>query len=932
MRNKLLKSTLSLVVIFTLLLLVKTATSVCTAGAGTTAASVTYNLNLYYPSGTVARSWAATGSDITFSQDVSLPSQKCDMQGQYTVNWVPVNAEEGSCTLENAYYVDWDTRQYCKAECVPGGGPAWAWSDSVETNKCCGDDFSDPGSKTSDNKLICANNTWVWLDASGCRGDVIDVSNAMYVSNGIWAACPGFTNTNISRTPTSTQSHGFICSNMDGAYNIYECAGSGSAYSSDSSAVCRGTTEGVRNKTGDSVVLNAQSYYCVDTADKKLWSTDLDIYSVNNCEAAGFGYTGNLCCGEDPHESYNDVINPMFGANCWDERKISNNTLLFSNELVKNVGLSEWLDVYNLKYWSRTGDIGNYNGGVAHPTAVQLLNGASIKSDFIPVTDGMQYELAYYYSGYVTAKIEIYDANKNWAGDQLQNIDAVATGGWKIFNFTYMPASGNGYVKIYLSATAGQKAWFDDVSFKGGENVVSLGGQFYGCSIPANLQAKTDTQHAGALIINDAFCANRGRFYCDYSNKWLDNNGQIKNRSSASPSGTSTSCCQNSQCWNGTSCVNDQASNPFAPPYENKRCINGEWKDVYSKKTWNNEAGYCPEQQQCLVNPFGAYANNNNSESYFTSEQPQCINDGQYILDHYCENGNWTTRTKHLALTMLSLTAEYTLFCDNYENVVNHYNYILPGNKNARDYLSTKCTLGNLQNQACANQVCIMEYGSKKLVGITLNQEINAPNYKFLDVLNLSSCIVTNDGQFHPCDASNRIWYNNASKTILYSDASFSMPTTITSLYLKSLSLIFLENPILAMHALINNILQPSFDFGGNAVQFDYSFINQTKDFSHLYMLKTADKSIFALIENNVYDTIGAQTKYLVVDYTGFAANLCNEYVDRTNKYICYENDGKFYIAAKPFPSKIENSIFDLWRDFVSKLRIAGTGASIDLQ
>ncbi|MDO8740241.1 MAG: hypothetical protein Q7J54_01560 [Candidatus Woesearchaeota archaeon] len=846
------------------------------------------------------------------------------------------------------------SEEACSA-CPVGGeadNPALrAWSSTASA--CCGDDSSDIGYRTSDNSIICTNSTWEWLKADDCRGDIINASGTMYVSNtnGIWQACPHFYGgpIDIATSPTSTQSHGYMCSNAYGAYNIYECRGNGQAYSDSTSGapICRGAGEGVRNKTGDVVKTTTtvtaytspaiieygpgQTYYCVDTADKKLWSNDLDIYSEGSCTSAGFSYTGSLCCGEDPHEAYNDLMNPLYSKNCWDERTINNNTILSSNELVKNSGLVEWVDAYNLKSWTRTGDISSYNGGTTRPTAVQLLNGASIESDFIPVTDGVTYTLTYYYSGNVNAKINLYDANKNSASPStaLENSAAVSVG-WNPYNLTYTPGLGNGYIKIFLSAASGQRAWFDDVSFKGGKKIVSISGQFYGCDLPTALQAKQDTQHTGNLIINDAFCTNRGGFYCGYLEEWLSNGGLIINHSSSSPSESTTACCQDSQCFNGTICVDDQAGNPYAQAYENKRCINGEWEDAYPKKTWDNAAGYCPEQPQCLVNPSGTYENNSNPEAYFGSSPPQCINGGQFILDHYCENGNWTTRTKQLALTMIRLagSSEYTLFCDDYANVLNYYNYIITGTKNAKDYISNTCTFGSQINQPCANQVCILNYSDKILFGITLNTNISA----FIDVLGLSSCTVTNDGQFHSCDANTKAWYNNASKTLIYSNAAFSMPTTITSSYLKTLSLIFLENPILALHSFINIILQPSFDFGGNPVSFDYSFINQTKDFSHLYMLRTTDKSIFALIENNIPDATGVITKYLVINYTGFSAlNICDDYVNRTNKYICYKDDDKFYIAAKPFADKITDAVFDLWRDFTSKLRIQGTGGSIDI-
>ncbi|MBI2128645.1 hypothetical protein HYU07_00250 [Candidatus Woesearchaeota archaeon] len=898
----------------------------------------------------------------------ACPSTSCGNQtrnclGNYTwSDWSECPQEAGNCSASCAsqgFYWDTTKNQCCgddatdnpdlnEGSCLncPIGGEAAnpslrAWSSTASA--CCGDDSGDMGYRTSDNSIICANSTWQWLKADDCRGDVINVSNTMYVSkDGVWTACPGFTNIDVSKTPsTTTQSHGFICSNnASGAYNIYECKGNDQAYSDGTGApICRGTSEGVRNKTGDSVRIDQTTYYCIDTGDKKIWSNNLDD-SSGSCESAGFSYTGSLCCGEDPHEDYNDVMNPNPNTNCWDEREITNNTILSSNELFKNSGLTEWVDADNLKYWLRTGEIEAFNGGATRSTAAKLISGASIESDFIPVSGDVEYRSIYYYSGNINAKIKQYDASKNFVSDALQNSVTQATG-WALYNSTYTPTQQTYYIKLFLSAASGQTAYFDDVSLKGGENIMTLNGQFYGCNIPAGLQTKQDTQHTGNLIINDGYCTNRGRFYCDYSSEWLDNNGQMKNHTSASPSGlsalatsySSAGCCQDSQCWNGTSCVDDQAGNPLAQAYENKRCLSGEWKDDYQKKTWNNEAGYCPEKQQCLVNPSGSYASNNNPDAYFTSTQPQCINNTQYVLDHYCENGNWTTRTKQLALTMINLagSSEYALFCDNYANVLNYYNYIISGTKNAQDYISNKCTFGSQVNQPCANQVCILNYNNNILFGLTVNQELNAPNYKFLDVLSLSGCTATNDGQFHSCDASNKIWYNNASKTLIYSNAAFSMPTTLTQAYLKTLSLILLGNPILALHQLINSIILPSFDFGGNLVSFDYSFINQTKDFSHLYMLKTTDKSIFALIEENILDATGVSTKYLVINYTGFGTNICDDYVNKTNKYICYKDNNKFYIAAKPFADKVTDAVFNLWRDFTSKLRIAGTGGSIDM-
>ena len=123
--------------------LIKIVNSACTSGAGSTDETVKYILKLYYPDGRVAYSWPdQTGTDITFEQNASVPLT-CNYEGQYKVNWTPEKSEEGYCTAENVFNVNWDTQQYCKIDCLPDlpGDPYW----DIAQSQCCGDSCAGPG-------------------------------------------------------------------------------------------------------------------------------------------------------------------------------------------------------------------------------------------------------------------------------------------------------------------------------------------------------------------------------------------------------------------------------------------------------------------------------------------------------------------------------------------------------------------------------------------------------------------------------------------------------------------------------------------------------------------------------------------------------------------------------------------------------------------
>ncbi|MFC1696743.1 LamG domain-containing protein [Nanoarchaeota archaeon] len=213
-------------------------------------------------------------------------------------------------------------------------------------------------------------------------------------------------------------------------------------------------------------------------------------------------------------------------------------------------------------------------------------------------------------------------------------------------------------------------------------------------------------------------------------------------------SGNSFGCCPQNYCWNGTVCVGDMTDehgtymvmgtgNDYDNPNNDKnvlRCIKGEWEWQPIKYTWDlKEKGFCALDNQCLVNPEHTY----DLENYITTYNPYndsapkenwiggqgtidigCINDSYFIGDHYCENGDWTTRTKFIASEMLDYAQDkdedYSLHCGGIE-VLNLIDYT-----DKDEYWMGGATYP-LEK---ANSYCILEMGEDVLVGTSFNEKM----------------------------------------------------------------------------------------------------------------------------------------------------------------------------------------------------------------
>ncbi len=244
------------------------------------------------------------------------------------------------------------------------------------------------------------------------------------------------------------------------------------------------------------------------------------------------------------------------------------------------------------------------------------------------------------------------------------------------------------------------------------------------------------------------------------------------------------SCCPQTYCWNGTTCVEGITevfgevkyegplvgdklnkfafSNVFG--YENKSndfdmyiCVKeadetgnyiSDWQEAFYKETWGNSTfglsqseytssqGYCLEDSQCWT---GVECVNSSWYTYKESDTTYTLagdnNPTSEFGDHYCDNGTWTSRTKMIAERLINLVNnrnagdDYSLYCGPYEGENSVLNYL--------EYETDHPVLNYFKNseynsgyEKHVNNFCVLKYkndGSDEYdiaVGVSLNQHI----------------------------------------------------------------------------------------------------------------------------------------------------------------------------------------------------------------
>ena len=439
------------------------------------------------------------------------------------------------------------------------------------------------------------------------------------------------------------------------------------------------------------------------------------------------------------------------------------------------------------------------------------------------------------------------------------------------------------------------------------EDVANIDGIFYGCSIdvsalfPAINQSLLDIKDYHTqqpLIQNKQHCyQDPSKFYfCSFNNTWKLADGQDRSRLSTAPGSFQnvqqpSECCSTTSCWNGSLCLANQADNPASQPINGYRCIDGDWQPAQLRLTPDGRgSGYCQEQSQCLVDTSP------NADS-------RCIQNTEFIdgTDDYCEDGDWTSRTKFVALQLIDIskTSNFVVFCDTPENTLNNLNYLVQGQ-----------LVGNFVTTENTNNFCTLIFNGKVLIGTSLNKPV-ANLTPLLNIIGVSNCnaALINDGQYHACSGTNKVWYNQKLNSIIYSDQSFTIGTTnFLGTFIN-----FIKDPFDTIKNRIMATIQEPFDT---------SYLDSLKRFNKLYISKSGGKEIRGTVE-------GRGLNNLVMEYKNFNTDICR-FIDEFNEknedagsgIECSKDGSTYYVLAQGNQfTKINPDA--IWNDFTSKLRIS---------
>ena len=343
---------------------------------------------------------------------------------------------------------------------------------------------------------------------------------------------------------------------------------------------------------------------------------------------------------------------------------------------------------------------------------------------------------------------------------------------------------------------------------------------------------------------------------------------------------------------------------------------------------WNfDQWGFCNNKNQCLVSREGESAvPSEESESgfrevtasdFYESISPICINNDEYIFDHYCAQGNWTTRTKYLAGKLLDETGskDFTLYCAPYRQALLNYgiqdSYLGGSSQNIIEEPSSgllaepqneiiqTCFNNQIsesfqrlipaQDNTCINNVCLIQFDEKTLFATTLNKDLTAED-SFLLALDPNQqqqiaareiCPIPEEEadseEFFKCTESSLegdLWYSPKLKMIIYSKEGINLnPGTLAE---------FWEN-VKAWFASLFGQEPP--------VGVRVELFNELQNYNKLYASKNEDKEVHALRE--IVPSSNAKKELIVVEYENYNAPLCN-YVDDLNKLnqAAYESYG----------------------------------------
>jgi len=312
--------------------------------------------------------------------------------------------------------------------------------------------------------------------------------------------------------------------------------------------------------------------------------------------------------------------------------------------------------------------------------------------------------------------------------------------------------------------------------------------------------------------------------------------------------------------------------------------------------TWDYKAtDFCSRNTQCLV------------------KTGKCIDSATWDLDHYCDSGQWTSRTKDIALQLLELAlgnnpSNFSLYCNNYDAVLNKYDYSTDYGS-VTTFLRSFCTQPSGKTKNCVNNVCAVKYGSNVAFGMSLNADISGDK-SILKALNLSNTICdnakNNNGVYNSCGSN--VWYNHDKESIIHAKAnSLPAPSTTTKAF-------FISSYDKIQTYAYANVHNP------NVRHLNYTSFKLRPMFDTLYLSKHNFNYVYSYKQTNI--TL-FQDGYIGLHLSNIdlPENACNDIFKQYDSRAGCEKQptqNEFFVTAKRITSK---SLVDAWDDLL-KIRV----------
>ena len=360
------------------------------------------------------------------------------------------------------------------------------------------------------------------------------------------------------------------------------------------------------------------------------------------------------------------------------------------------------------------------------------------------------------------------------------------------------------------------------------------------------------------------------------------------------------------------------------------RCIAGSWEHRQLKFDWNDKDwGFCVSDEQCMVSKEGEIGEDITPESFYAGTTPACIENEQFIFDHYCEAGSWTSRTKFLASEMKEIADgnDYTLYCTHYEDalvsVTSPQLLVLggdPADSTAPADLSIESDTGTnylyVQGVDSAlvpprentriNNLCLIKFDDKVAFGTTLNHPLNDKNSILTAIFPqgipsdriVNGDVCDDDDGFRKCDLAEfgltgELWYSSSLNAVIYGKDG------------------------LRVEGILNTIVRFFRDFFRDAELVDQrTFIEEAREYNQLYIMEKGSKKVKAVLER----TLGKET--LIAEYEGFTTPLC----DYANTKMIDRDE----FSVQPLSSDITASLACTKRGSVQRVEAVGSGEELE--